>query len=144
MFHQQKLQSVLGISWEEHVTSNLVLTLAGLQSVEALVAKNQLRFLCHLRRRKDASLPKQTVYDQLAHGSRPLGGPKRGLKEQKKKKNYAFILFPESLSVWQTTDQCATGKKTCSPSVTLLNFTNKQNIVINICGTFQFLHYPPS
>lgn len=64
MFHQQKLWTVLGISWEEHVTNDLVLTLAGCQSVEVLVAKNQQRFLSHLHRRIDVSLPKQTVYDE--------------------------------------------------------------------------------
>lgn len=45
--------------------------------MEALVAKNQLRFLGHLHHRKDASLPKQTVYEAL-------GGPKIQLKDQLK------------------------------------------------------------
>ena len=83
-FHQQKLRAILGIAWEERVTNNDVLTRAGLPSMEATIAKNQLRFLGHLYRREDSSLPKQTLFCELAHGSRLIGGPKRRLKDQHK------------------------------------------------------------
>ena len=81
-FHQQKLRAILGIGWEERITNNDVLNRAGLTSVEAIVAKNQLRFFGHLCRREDSSLPKQTLFCELAHGSRLVGGPKRRLKDQ--------------------------------------------------------------
>lgn len=41
-FHQPKLRVILGICWEECISNNDVLTHAGLPSVEAIVAKNQL------------------------------------------------------------------------------------------------------
>ena len=83
-FHQQKLRAILEIGWEERITNNVVLTRADLPSVEAIIAKNQLRFLGHLSRREDSSLPKQTLFCELAHGSRLLGGPKRRIKDQVK------------------------------------------------------------
>ena len=61
-FHQQKLQAILEIGCEERITNNDVLTRAGLPSVEAIIAKNQLRFFGHLCRREDSSLPKQTLF----------------------------------------------------------------------------------
>ena len=41
----------------------------------------QLRFFGHLSRREDSSLPKQTLFCELSHGSRLAGGPKRRLKD---------------------------------------------------------------
>ena len=74
----------MGIGWEERITNNEVLNRSGLPSVEATIAKNQLRFLGHACRKDDSSLPKQTLFGELAHGSRPLGGPKKRLKDQLK------------------------------------------------------------
>ena len=81
-FHQQKLRSILGIIWEDRVSNNAVLTRAGLSSLEALMARNQLRFLGHLYRRDDSIIPKQTLFGELERGSRSRGRPMKRWKDQ--------------------------------------------------------------
>lgn len=50
-FHQQKLRAILGIGWEERIPNIVILTHAGLPSVEAIIAKSQLRLLSQLQGR---------------------------------------------------------------------------------------------
>lgn len=80
-FHQRKLRNILRIRWEDRITNNEVLTRSGLPSIQAIIAKNQMRFMGHLLRKPAASLPKQILYGELLQGRRPLGRPKKRLKD---------------------------------------------------------------
>ena len=62
-------------SLQDYVPNKQVLEQAGIQSVFAILSQKRLRCLGHVRRMKDGRIPKDTLYGELATGSRPAGGP---------------------------------------------------------------------
>ncbi|GFO35998.1 endonuclease-reverse transcriptase [Plakobranchus ocellatus] len=60
--HQRCLRTILQIHWSDLVTNVEVLEQAEIPSIEALIAKSQLRWAGHVCRMKDHRLPKIALY----------------------------------------------------------------------------------
>ena len=83
-FQQQKLRSILKIKWQDHITNESVLSRANLPSIESVIARHCLRWAGHVRRMSSDRLPRQVLFSQLEHGTRPRGAPKRRFCDQLK------------------------------------------------------------
>ncbi len=67
----RSLRRILGISWQVRNTD--VLSRAGLPSIFALLKQRRLRWLCHVHRMPDGTIPKYLLYGEPACGKRPIG-----------------------------------------------------------------------
>ena len=57
----------------------------GLQSIECIIVKNQLRWAGHVHRMPEERYPRRVLYGQMTDGNRPAHGPKKRYKDQLKK-----------------------------------------------------------
>ena len=80
-FHMRSLLSIMGIKWQDRVTSLEVLDRASLASIETTVLKAQLRWSGHVIRMGPFRLPRQLLYGELRQGQKPRGGPKKRFKD---------------------------------------------------------------
>jgi len=64
VFHQRRLREILRIRWEDHVTNDAVLVLAGVPSIAATVTARRLTWLGHIARMEDTRLVKQLLFSQ--------------------------------------------------------------------------------
>ncbi|GFO43909.1 hypothetical protein PoB_007041400 [Plakobranchus ocellatus] len=83
--HQCCLRTILQIHWSDLVTNVEVLEQAEIPSIEALIAKSQLRWAGHVFRMKDHRLPKIAMYGEIRSGHRYRGAPKKRYKDCLKK-----------------------------------------------------------
>ena len=74
-FHLRSIRRILGISWLDKVTNADVLSRAGLPTMYTLLRQRRLRWLGHVRRVDDGSIPKYILYGELALGRRTTGHP---------------------------------------------------------------------
>ena len=74
-FHLRSLRRILGISWSDRVTNEEVHAKSGIPSIQAILSKNRLRWLGHIKRMDNFRLPKLLLFGQLATGSRSVGRP---------------------------------------------------------------------
>ena len=74
-FHLRSIRRILGISWQDIVTSAYVLSSAGLPSMYTLLRQPRLRWLGHVRRMEDGRIPKDILYGELGLGKRTTGSP---------------------------------------------------------------------
>ena len=74
-FHLRNLRRILRIRWYHRVTNNEVFDTAGIGSIYAFLTQRRLRWLGHVHRMDDGRLPKDTLYSQLAVGTRSVGRP---------------------------------------------------------------------
>ena len=81
-FHTSCLQKILGLTWKDRVPHTEILERTNCISIEAMLAKRQLRWVGHVIRMPDERLPKQILYGQLGNGYRRPGGPKKWYKDQ--------------------------------------------------------------
>ena len=65
-FHLRSLRRILGISWKDKVTNADVLARAGLPTMYTLLRQRRLRWLGHVRRMDDGSIPKDILYGELS------------------------------------------------------------------------------
>ena len=87
-FHMRALRSIMGIRWQDKVSSLEVLDRAGLSSVEAMILKAQLRWTGHVIRMDSSRIPHQFFYGALSQGHRNIGRPKL-----KRHKDCCCLLF---------------------------------------------------
>ena len=80
-FHLRCLRRLLGITWQDRVTNINVLAMAGMPSMYAMLSQRRLRWLGHVSRMDDGRIPKDTLYGELATGTRPTGRPALRLKD---------------------------------------------------------------
>ena len=80
-FHQRKLRTIMRIRWQDLVPNTEVLTRAQSTSIEAKVAKTQLRWTGHVVRMPDDRLPKKILYCELEQGKRSVGGQRKRFKD---------------------------------------------------------------
>jgi len=80
-FHQRQLRNILRIKWQDYVSNVKVLERANCDSIEKTLARNQLRWLGHVRRMPDERLPKQTLYGELGQGWRTKGRQMKRYKD---------------------------------------------------------------
>ena len=80
-FHQHCLRRVLSIKWESYTPDTDVLSKAKIESISAIVLRNQMRWAGHLVRMDDARLPKRLFYGELSIGRRPQHKPRKRFKD---------------------------------------------------------------
>ena len=83
-FHQYCLRHILGIKWQSRTPDTVVLSKANLDSISAIVVRNQMRWAGHLVRMDDSRLPKQLFYGELSSGKRSQHKPKKRFKDNVK------------------------------------------------------------
>ena len=75
VFHLQCLRRILGITWQDKVRNNDVLSRAGIPSMFTLLRQRRLRWLGHVHWMDDGLIPKDVLYGELATGARRKGRP---------------------------------------------------------------------
>ena len=65
-FHLRCLRRILGITWQDKVPNNEVLSRAGIPSMYTLLRQSRLRWLGHTHRMADGRIPKDLLYGELA------------------------------------------------------------------------------
>lgn len=80
-FHQRCLRNILKITWRDKCTNISVLEKAEITSIEAMLAKHQLRWIGHVIRMPDHRIPKQMLYSELSEGKRHHGGQRKRYKD---------------------------------------------------------------
>ena len=96
-FHIRCIREMLGLTWRDRVTHVDMLARVGLPSIECIIAKNQLRWVGHVRRMTEERYPRIVLYGQLSTGVRPAHGPKKRYKDHIKKTMKNFGMRPEDL-----------------------------------------------
>ena len=81
-FHIRCLQRILGLRWQDKVPHSDILQRARTTSIEAMLARKQLRWVGHVFRMPEHRLPRQTLYGQLNEARRNPGGQKKRYKDQ--------------------------------------------------------------
>ena len=76
-FHMRALRSILGISWQDHITNVEVLESANSTSIESMLIKAQLRWVGHVIRMEEFRMPRRLL--QL--GKRNRGRPRLRFKD---------------------------------------------------------------
>jgi len=98
-FHLRCLRRILGISWQDKVTSNEILSRAGIPSMYTLLRQRRLRWLGHTHRMDDGRIPKDLLYGELATGVRSRGRPYLRFKDVCKRDMKACNIDTKS---WET------------------------------------------
>ncbi len=96
VFHLRCFRRILGITWQDKVSNNDVLSKAGLPSIFTLLRQRRLRWLGHVRRMEDGRIPKDRLYGELATGARRIGRPQLSYKDAFKRDMKACSIKPES------------------------------------------------
>ena len=74
-FHMRCLRKILGLTWEDKVTNEDVLTRADIPSMATILKQKRMRWLGHVHRMEGTRIPKQLMYAELETGARPHGRP---------------------------------------------------------------------
>ena len=80
-FHQRCLRQILRVEWTTPTPDTEILERCHLMSVEAIIARNCLRWSGHLTRMRDTRIPKQLLYGELSLGKRKRSKPKQRYKD---------------------------------------------------------------
>ena len=99
VFHMRCLRKILGITWEDKVTNEDVLTRAGTSSMTTILKQKRLRWLGHVHRMEDTRIPKQLMYSELETGARPHGRPYLRFRDKCKRDVKEIGMNPET---WHT------------------------------------------
>ena len=90
------IHRILGISWQDRVSSTEALSRANLPSMFTLLRQRRLRRLGHVYRMEDGRIPKDILYGELASGRRSKGRPQLRYKEVRKRDMKALDINTES------------------------------------------------
>ena len=82
---QRHLRLILKIRWDDYISNEDVLRRANVDDIETKLVRSRLRWLGNLCRMDDDRVPKQLLFSELEHGSRPFGRPKLRFKDILKK-----------------------------------------------------------
>lgn len=96
-FHMQCLRRILGISWQDHVSFDLIYERTNTTCIESTLAKRHLQWVGHVLRMAEDKLPRQLLCGQLYQGSRPPGGQKKRFKDHCKNLLKQCHLQPSAL-----------------------------------------------
>ena len=80
-FHQRCLRSILGIHCTSRTPDPDVLERANSVSIETLIHRHRLRWTGHVIHMEDKRVPKQMLYGELSHGTRPQHKPRKRFKD---------------------------------------------------------------
>ena len=113
-FHIRCLQRILNITWMDKIPHTHILRQTNTLSIEATLAKRQLRWVGHVKRMPEHRLPRKVLYGQLKDGQRSQGGQRKRYKDHIKTTLKACNIQPADLEtlaenrpLWRAT--CATG-----------------------------------
>jgi len=76
----------MGITWKDHITNVEVLRRANISSMEAMIARSQLRWTSHIIRMSEEQLPRALLFAELKEGTRPRGRPRLRFKDTVKRR----------------------------------------------------------
>ncbi|XP_076067640.1 uncharacterized protein LOC143040433 [Oratosquilla oratoria] len=76
-FHISCLQKILGLTWKDRVPHTQILECTKSQCIEAMIAKQQLRWLGHVIRIPEERMPRKILYGQLQNSHQRPCGPKK-------------------------------------------------------------------
>ena len=80
-FHLRSLRKILNMKWQETVSNCRVIEMAGLTSVTTILSRRRMRWLGHVYRVNNTSIPKQCLFGELSIGQRCQGTPKFHYKD---------------------------------------------------------------
>ena len=80
-FHTKCLRRILGIKWQDKIPDTMVLSQAGIPTINTILMQAQLRWAGHVARMPDHRIPKQLMFGELANGKRSIGGQKKRFKD---------------------------------------------------------------
>ena len=80
-FHIRCLQRILGLTWRDKVPHTEILQRAKSISIEATLAKRQLRWTGHIIRMPEHRFPRQVLYGQIPNVRRNPGGQLKRYKD---------------------------------------------------------------
>ena len=98
-FHIRCLQRILGITWRDKVPHTEILQRAKSVSIEATLAKRQLRWTGHIIRMPEHRLPRQVLYGQLPNARQNPGGQMKRYKDNIKATLKKCNMDPGALEV---------------------------------------------
>ena len=93
-FHGTCIQKILGLKWYDRVPRTESRSKLGIETVEELILKRQLRWAGHVIRMPESRLPRQVLYSELVTGARPSGGQKKRYKDNLKRTLKQFHIDP--------------------------------------------------
>ena len=68
VFHVHCLRRILGITWQDKVTNNVVLEKVGIPNLYKLLKQRCKFWLAHVKRMENGRIPKDLLYGELAAG----------------------------------------------------------------------------
>ena len=80
-FHIRCLQRILDITWKDKIPHTEILQRTNTVSIEATLARRQLRWVGHVKRMPEHRLPRRVLYGQLKDGQRSQGGQRKRFKD---------------------------------------------------------------
>lgn len=101
-FHVSCLQKMLGLTWRDRIPHIEIHDRTNTTSIEAMLARRQLRWLGHIIRMPEDRLPKHALYSQLQNCPRRPGGPKKRYKDQVKNTLKSCNINPGTLEALAT------------------------------------------
>ena len=93
-FHGTCIQKILGLKWYDRVPRTESRRKLGIETVEELILKRQLRWAGHVIRMPENRLPRQVLYSELVTGARPPGGQRKRYKDNLKRTLKQFHIDP--------------------------------------------------
>ena len=81
VFHLRCLCRILGITWQDKVSNNDILSRDNIPSMFTLLHQGHLCWLGHLHRMKDGHIPKDLLYGKLTSWARHRGHPQLCFKD---------------------------------------------------------------
>ncbi len=96
-FHMRNLRRFLGITWQDWVTNESILSQIGMPSMFAILTQRHLRWLGHVCRMEDGRIPKDILYGKLASGTQQSGWPTLRYKDTCKRDLKACGINPAQL-----------------------------------------------
>jgi len=76
----------MGITWKDHITNVEVLRRANISSMEAMIARSQLRWTGHVIRMSEERLPRALLFAELKEGTRPRDRPRLRFEDTVKRR----------------------------------------------------------
>ena len=77
----RQLRYILKIKWQDFITNQQIRDRTQCDTIENILARNQLRWLGHVCRMSEERLPKQMLYGDLVSGQRHHGGQVKSFKD---------------------------------------------------------------
>ncbi|XP_076053684.1 uncharacterized protein LOC143032684 [Oratosquilla oratoria] len=127
-FHISCLQKILGLTWKDRMPHTQILECTKSVSIEAMIAKRQLRWLGHVIRMPEERLPRKILYGQLQNSHRRPGGLKKRYKDHIKSTLKKCLITPSNLQSYANNRATWKGNIKKVVAVTEMNRTNQRTL----------------